>query len=159
MDPRHFDDITKALVTETSRRQTFRALLGGAAGILAVVDAEAGSGRCAPACGPCATCKKGTCKKKRGKKRCKPGKCILKPDDTTCDSTGKCLNGTCNPPPGCSSLGQLCTPPDQGDCCGPVCTAFGPGTGLCSLPAPIGSSCNVNIDCVSQKCVGFRCVP
>ncbi len=45
-----------------------RSLLGGALGVLGLAGTDAAkSGKCKPKCGPCATCAKGTCKKKHGK--------------------------------------------------------------------------------------------
>ena len=74
MDPNRFDAITKAPVSQTNRRRTLSLVLGGALGLLGWAESEAGkSGKCKPACHECQYCKKGTCKKKNGKKTCKPG--------------------------------------------------------------------------------------
>jgi hypothetical protein len=225
VDPKQFDAIARLLVSAANRRRALRALLGGAVGVLGVRDAAARNGACEPACGDCGTCQKGTCKKKRGKKRCKPGVCLPNPNGGACENNpckscqngqctnratgtacqnnpckecrngtcsnktngsgcqnnsckecqngtcvnkagnspctgGLCLDGSCNPPTGCRSLGQQCSPiGTQGGCCGPICTAIGPTVGACLTPGPNGFSCNIDADCTSAKCRGFRCVP
>ena len=98
MDADRFDSLIRSLTTVGSRRRTLATVITGAIGLLGLAgadDAAAGkSGKCKPQCGECATCDKGKCKKKNGKKRCKKGKCKAKGNGTGC-SIGTCQNGGC----------------------------------------------------------------
>src|SRR5262245_3159883 len=93
-----------------NRRLSLRALIGGALGVLSSRQAgearsrqarEEKSSDCNPACGQCQTCKKGACKNKNGKKRCKPGRCQSSvqgaacsvPTNGICQSDGSCACG------------------------------------------------------------------
>lgn len=86
MEDIRFDTITKALGALTTRRWTAGALLAGALSVLGLSgpdDAEAAETKmCKPKCNSCEKCDEGTCEKKNGKKRCKKGKCKLKPNGT-----------------------------------------------------------------------------
>ena len=100
MDAHRFDQFLRAFTTVRSRRDHARALLGfalgSAAGATLTNEVAAGRG-CKTPCGECGFCKRGRCRKKNGKKRCEPGKCLEIPDGTPC-SIGSCLVGQCAPP-------------------------------------------------------------
>ena len=161
MDATCFDAFTRSLSTTRSRRDALAALLGGSFGIFGLVhpdDAKAAkSGKCKPDCGPCATCAKGKCKKKNGKKKCKKGTCVPTPNDTICNGTGRCLNGTCNDLPVCAQFGAGCSTANPGTCCSDVCIVTGMMVAACSFGAP-GQECIAGTDCASGGCVGFRCL-
>jgi hypothetical protein len=139
MDTGRFDHLTRALAVAPSRRGITRTFIGlafgGAAALELIVDAEAKK------CGVCKKKKKGKCKKK-------------KPNDTACDGTGKCLNGTCNQPPDClPGFAFACL--DGNACCSGLCQGLFP-TSQCSKGAK-DTPCYNNVDCTSNVCIGFRC--
>src|SRR5262245_31854845 len=106
MDSARFDALTRALAALPARRALRRALfalaLGGAA--VALPRAERAAKK---KCGPCKQKKKGKCKKR-------------KPNNTPCNGTGQCLNGTCNPQPTCEPAFALaCVSGDE--CCSGAC--------------------------------------
>lgn len=86
MDAIRFDDLTKAWIAEASRRRTLAGMLAALAALGLATEAAgaAKSGKCKKPCGQCQFCKKGTCQKKDGKKRCKKGKCKPEALGTPC---------------------------------------------------------------------------
>ena len=180
MGSNRFAAMANATIFQTNRRLTLSALLGGAVGLLRLVDGSAAkSGTCKPSCNACSTCQKGKCKKKHGKKKCKKGTCQPRPDgigcgstpcqacqggvcvntanDTLCQGTGRCLNGICNPQPVCAPYGAGCSTADPGTCCSDACIVTGMMVAACSFGAP-GQECIAGTDCASGSCVGFRCL-
>jgi hypothetical protein len=159
MDESRFDALTR-LVERGARRQVLRALgmgvLGGLGlGAIPAMDAAAAKGRgCREDCGPCATCQPGTCKRKHGKKKCKPGRCVPRADDSSCAGSGRCLNGECNPRPTCAPRNENCIP--DGDCCSGICSYFDMALNNC-LAGPGGTPCYEDDDCESESCIGYRC--
>jgi hypothetical protein len=152
VDEHRFDDIIKALGAQMNRRLSFGAFLGGTLGVLGYSQMGAArSDGCKPDCGECHVCKKGPCKSKHGKKRCKPGRCEAKavgaacsvPADGACQADGVCscpggkelCKGTCY---GLCPLGQQrdpsacvcckssgtgpCTVGNDANCCSGFCT-------------------------------------
>ena len=183
MDESRFDAIVRSLGTLATRRLTLGALVAATLGVRGLDEAEAAtSGKCDPKCGPCATCNKGKCKKKNGKKKCKKGKCEPKTDGIACTlSTG---NGTCQAGKCCLGLEQTCTsgdqccsntlcghvvsstadrcclpgltpcsPATQSQCCTGICGAH-PDTGqnVCFCKSP-GDACDSDSQCCSGKCI------
>src|SRR3712207_1016646 len=98
MDAARFDALSRSLIVAGSRRQTLAAVLSGALGWHALVHpgvaSAARSGRCKQPCGECERCQKGACKKRNGKKRCKPGRCVAEANDAPC-AGGSCCDGRC----------------------------------------------------------------
>lgn len=180
MDSRRFDQFTRIVGATSSRRIVSRFLgglaLSGSAALLGVgTGMAASSGTCKPACPTCQTCEKGKCKKKHGKKKCKPGTCIPVSNGTACgdnpcktcqggacvnagngtpcNGTGQCLNGTCNARPTCLSTGADCTPQTAASCCSGVCL----GNNHCQN-SQVGQPCLQTSDCITPSpCVGFIC--
>jgi hypothetical protein len=160
MDGSRFDALTRLVERGTKRRQLLRSLgvgvLGGL-GRYAVPETEAtlaaGKG-CRENCGPCATCQPGKCKRKHGKKKCKAGACVPRADDSSCDGSGRCLNGVCNPRPTCAPRNENCIP--DGDCCSGICAYFDMALNYCEA-GPADTPCYDGDDCESASCVGYRC--
>lgn len=160
MDGSHFDALTRMVDRGARRRQVLRTLGMGVLGGLGlhaipVIDAEGAPGKgCREECGPCATCQPGKCKRKHGKKKCKPGTCVPRADGHACDGTGLCLNGVCNPRPTCAPRNENCIP--DGDCCSGICQYFDMALNYC-LAGPAGTPCYEDDDCESESCLGYRC--
>jgi hypothetical protein len=93
-----FDTLTRSLSMVGSRRRVFvTALSGVLAALTQAVPNEvsaARSAKCRREPGECERCDRGTCHKKNGKRRCRPGKIKLGPFGTPC-STGTCQYGAC----------------------------------------------------------------
>ena len=106
MDSRRFDQFARIIGATSSRRVVSRLIgglaLGGPAVLLGSAVGEAAkSGNCNPACAACQACAKGKCKKKHGKKKCKPGTCVAVTNGTACGNNpcktcqgGACVNAT-----------------------------------------------------------------
>jgi hypothetical protein len=158
MDGKRFDAISRALITETSRRRTLTGTFGGALtalGLARLTAAKktraAASGQCKPACDECNECEKGKCKKKNGKKSCKSGKCTPKTNGTACGSLAGavCQQGICRCPDGLTNCDGTCvdTATDETNCgtCGDTCLAGQTCVnGACECPAgtePCSGSC------------------
>lgn len=153
MDEARFDDIAKALSAQTTRRLTFRALLGGMLGVLGFAEAgETRSGACKPDCDECNTCKKGKCTKKNGKKRCEKGKCERKADGAACTipTSGSCQNGVCTCLGGSVLTNGQCLTP-----C-PLGQQRDPASSVCCIPNGAGP-CKAGVDrtCCSGFCAPF----
>ena len=154
MDSERFDAVARAALTGAPRRAVLAALGTALFGGLAVATPEVGltaKRGCKPRCGPCAACNPGKCKRKRGKKTCKRGVCLLQPDGVACDGVGLCLNGVCNADPNCP-LGGCQT---DSDCCSGSCLPL-LSLRVCA-PGPTGARCSQDLNCTSESCVGFRC--
>ena len=153
MDETRFDDMAKALGAQTTRRLTFRALLGGTLGVLGVAEVgDARSGGCGQDCGECKTCKKGTCKTKNGKKKCKKGKCENQTDGAACSipTNGTCQDGVC------TCLGG--TTLSNGQCLAtcPLGQQRDPASSVCCTPSGSGPCAGGTAD--TTCCSGF-CYP
>src|SRR5215211_8507750 len=162
MDGVTFDRLTKTLTAPGSRRRALGGLLAGAFGLAGWSGMN----------GAVAHDLKAKCKKKSGdaKKKClkkakkhaaehadeappPPGPCDGTPNDSPCNGDGKCLNGVCNPKPGCLGYNKgPCL--NETVCCGDFCSS-----GLCNTitGAATGSPCQNGLDCASGQCVGYRC--
>jgi len=135
------DALAKILGAAGSRRGLARLLgrgaLGGPVALLTLAEAEA--------------------KRKKHKKRKKkrsgsaspPPPCQGQPDDAPCNGEGRCLGGVCNPEPQCIAAGGPACRVGS-DCCSGMCSEF------CGLAA-VGQPCVVAGNCISRKCVGYRC--
>lgn len=158
MDESRLDRIARVVGACTDRRGFTRILTvliaGGVTASTGVGSSEASkSGKCKPACGACATCQPGKCKRKHGKKKCKPGTCTVLPNGTVCNGSGQCLNGTCNAQPTCLGTGQPCTAGQVNSCCSGVCR----GDDHCQNSGN-GQPCLQTSDCITPaKCIGFVC--
>src|SRR3954447_14282292 len=122
MDGSQFDSLLRTLTAARSRRGALLGLLGGALGPLGLTDTSARHHKkkkkkksppavppppqCPASCPACQTCTNGQ-------------SCTPAANDTTCDSDGRCLNGTCNPLPTCAGSGEPCDFTTQFPvCCG-----------------------------------------
>ncbi|MFT4038116.1 MAG: hypothetical protein QM692_08060 [Thermomicrobiales bacterium] len=135
MDDIRFDHLSRRLGT---RRATLGGLLGGAFVLGALAESDA--------------------KKKKKKKKKKKTFCQLNPNNTECNSgtTGRCLNGVCNPQPSCDVAGASCTTGDPQTCCSVTCTPDVGDAGNCALSVK-DQVCQTSADCLSGSCVGYRC--
>lgn len=180
MDSRRFDQFTRIVGATSSRRAVSRLVgslaLGGSTILLSANASEAAkSGNCNPTCPACQACAKGKCKKKHGKKKCKPGTCVAitngtgcdsnpcklcqngacvnAADGSTCNGTGQCLNAVCNAKPTCLGTGADCTQQTAATCCSGVCR----GDDHCQNSQD-GQPCLQTSDCITpSQCVGFVC--
>lgn len=161
MDGTQFDTLVRRGAAGGGRRRLMRVfgagLLGGF-GNLAVEQpapaASAGKG-CREDCGPCGQCEPGKCKRKRGKKKCKPGVCVTRDNGAACGNSGTCQNGNCSQTPTCRAAGQACA--KVGGCCSGFCIeATGVPLSGCGRGAA-GARCYVDNDCESQDCRNFHC--
>jgi hypothetical protein len=154
MDGGRFDTLARTLTRFSNRRVLTRALSGIAlTGMLGAVWPENVAAK---------KHKRNKRKKKRNRKKridCVPcvqkqnGRCTIQlPDDTTCNTTGRCLNGQCNSRPTCVPAGGLC-PDGFAQCCS------GQGSLLMCIcqPGAAGRPCTVNGDCTSNSCIGYVC--
>ena len=89
MDANRFDSIARLLVARKSRRRALGSVLAAALAISTWRPDHAfarKSGRCNPACPECQNCLLGRCKKRKGTKKCKRGKCQPAADGVPCGS-------------------------------------------------------------------------
>ena len=117
----------------------------------------------------CRTCQGGVCSSKPASegttcennpcRECRNGVCSNTMDDTTCNSTGKCLSGTCNPRPTCVTHHFPCT--THAECCGGRCFPSGSKqtTNYDCGTSEAGQPCYTSDDCIylGNSCVGYRC--
>lgn len=154
MDGNRFDAFAKSISSTASRRRSLGALLGGGIAVFGLAKPDeawsAKSGKCRETCGPCEACRKGKCKRKNGRKRCKPGTCELLPGLSECPA-GQVRNPTtCGC---CQANGQTC---EQGGgnpgnlCCSGGCFDIGERTICRGLPA--GRRCEFGAQCQSGVC-------
>ena len=137
MDAPRFDAITKALITESNRRQTLGGLLGAAFGLLGFATAEAApNGSCRPRCGTCARCKRGTCRQTPRGRRGTNGRCKPKPNGRSCGTCRQCRGGRC-------------VAVEHGRSCGTCRACHG---GECSV-VENGRSCGTCRECQGGECV------
>jgi hypothetical protein len=167
MDEPTFDRLTRSLTLAGSRRGALGGLL---IGMLSLVGTQ--TEHVAAKKKPCPPCKK----RKKGKCRgtlpngtactggaCQGGRCIAATpgpcdglaNDALCSGgTGRCLNGSCNPPPPCKAVAGTCT--IGSDCCTGTCRD---ADGSCRGFAPDNAACRADADCGSGLCIGYRCAP
>ena len=151
MDDDRFDTLAKFIVSTTTRRKSLTALFGGGVAVLSLASPDATwsakTGNCKETCGTCEACRTGKCKRKNGKKRCKPGTCGLLPGLSEC-AVGEVRNPvTC----GCCQVNGLsCSPGGSNRCCSGACTDFG-GVFFC-LGFIEGKSCQFGAQCRSGVC-------
>ena len=159
MDGTQFDSLVRVGITGAGRRQVLRTLgaaLLSSIGIAAIEQAgpvEAG-GVCRSDCGPCGHCMPGKCKRKHGKKKCKPGVCVTKANGAACGNNGSCQDGACAEVPTCLQTGRACF--GVGTCCSGICTYIDSKLSYCQRGVA-GTQCYIDDDCNSQDCRNFRC--
>lgn len=151
MDGNRFDAFAKSITSTTNRRRALFALVGGgvaARGLDTPGESWAAkSGNCRESCGVCEVCLKGKCKRKNGKKRCKPGTCVLQPGLSECPG-GQIRNPlTCGC---CQSNGQTCSQGAGNLCCSEGCFDIGSRT-ICR-GRPEGLTCEFDAQCQSGSC-------
>ncbi len=160
MDADRFDTLLRSLTQPpaASRRGMGRFVIGLALGSLGLAQpaVAARSRGCKAACGLCAECEKGSCKRKNGRKRCQRGKCKPKANGSGCGGSGTCLNGGCattcaNPSPPGACSGASCTGPScpNGEFCG-TCDMTTEGQVVCGDLRPPCSefqSCERSANC------------
>jgi hypothetical protein len=179
MDADRFDSLARTLTAAGSRRRAFAAALSGGLGLLGLASpddaAAARSGKCKPKCGDCEQCKKGDCKRKNGKKRCKKGKCqpltgpacsggrVCQAGSCVCRSGTERCGGACvarcgaatvrNPVTcGCCQVaGETCSFDGANNCCSGLC----PG-GTCESKFS-GDACTFAEQCGTGVCRGGLC--
>jgi hypothetical protein len=160
MESARFDAVTRALAQGRSRRATLLVTLGavlGASGLDVSEEVSAG-GACNPVCGECQQCDKGKCRKKHGKKRCKPGLCTSVANGTGC-AAGACVNGICTnlktDETNCGSVGNACGATQI--CQEGVCLSKS------NCPATLAATCNGGIPATScgtsGDLIGCFCAP
>jgi hypothetical protein len=182
VDARHFDHLVTALTEVGSRRGVLRLvaslpLVGALVGLWNDEEADAhgrrkrrvrrhrhGKGRR----------RRNRRDKRRKKQRCRPEACpqpespcqeaicqgnvcavSQKPNNTSCNGDGRCLDGVCNAPPDCMSAGTAGCNTSSTPCCSDVCDSGQP-SGRCE-PGEAGKPCLQDSDCVSNSCVGYVC--
>jgi hypothetical protein len=104
----------------------------------------------------CKVCQGGACVNNNGIgcefnpcKVCQGGRCVNVVDNTPCNNTGKCLSGSCNPPPMCSATGAPCAGGQFGHCCSQGCTSTNPGTLGSCVKSDGGERCRSDADCAT----------
>jgi hypothetical protein len=114
---------------------------------------------------PCKVCQGGVCANTNGIscenspcKECQDGVCVNKANDLSCESSGRCLDGTCNPRPRCSGIFADCSPQNPATCCSEVCVASSPPFSPFCYIGTAGKECIDDFDCLSGNCVGYRCL-
>ncbi|WP_126628478.1 hypothetical protein [Dictyobacter alpinus] len=120
MTSNHFDDLTRALSTTTSRRQTFKILfasvVGGVVGLSSMqVTQAAGCAAVGSACKQNNECCTYTCDS---------GRCGCRQNGTKCSADSQCCTNTCDTTSGkcsCKKHGIKCT--NNIECCSGTCTA------------------------------------
>ncbi len=144
MDANQFDAMVMRLGSEASRRRMLAALLGGALGVVGWAGGEAGTSRkCKPKCNECQFCRKGTCKKKNGKKTCKAGKCKKLTNGTACSGGGTCQSGICTAP---TCTDGIKNGSESDIDCGGTCPRCADSR-----------TCITRNDCAGALCVGVTC--
>ena len=153
MDDCRFDNWTRSIAGESTRRSAIKQLAGGGAALLTLARAELGLAQDgtvdleANCRGNGAKCnkKKDCCSKKckNGKCRCAGAKAPCKRDKGCC--SGVCRSGKCE----CGDKGDLCN--NNSDCCSKVCR-----DGKCRCIRG-GDRCNDNKECCSKRCSGGFC--
>lgn len=125
MDGDQLDALAKFIGSTVNRRHALIALVGGGAVTLSLTDPDetwsAKTGACKETCGPCEVCRKGRCKRKNGKKRCKPGVCEPRQDLDVCGVLEVRDPDTC----GCCQTSGMCVPSSNVGCCSGSCTDVG----------------------------------
>jgi hypothetical protein len=86
-------------------------------------------------------------------KACQSGACVDLAGNTVCNSTGRCLNGTCNQPLNCVPFSSACNPTGA-PCCAGTCNGVG---NTCPTQGGAGAGCVHGYECLSNSCVGYRC--
>src|SRR3954467_9022051 len=126
MDTERFDRWVRTLTAPRSRRGALTGLLGGGLSLLGVAGTTAKhhkkkhkkKPKCPASCPVCQQCVDGrSCTFQANAtpcgnlacQECRGGACTNLADDAGCNGNGRCLAGTCNPPPNCSSFTTLCT--------------------------------------------------
>ena len=169
MDAADFDRLTRTLGSVTARRTVMLASMGGLLAVLPLAPHDTAGKRkkrkhkkknkkCTPPCPECQTCKNGNCVETDGAACgnslctvCQGGACGNRPNNSSCNTTGKCENGTCKPAPDCDRKGAVCA--DGTTCCSGDCLTGG----TCATSA-LGEDCITNADCNASPIGGvFFC--
>ena len=85
MDANRFDAVSRVVGTQNSRRGMFKAVAGGALGLVGL--AALSDGALARRCRDDADC--------NGGDRCKKKRCVECKNDNDCDNTERCRNNKC----------------------------------------------------------------
>ena len=151
MDGDRFDTLAKSVVSTTNRQRFLAALFGGGVAALGLASPDetssARTGNCKETCGLCEACRQGKCKRRNGKKRCKPGICEPRRDLDECSAVDVRDQLTCGC---CQVLGQPCVPGCNNRCCSGTCADIG-GVFFC-LGLIEGKSCRFGAQCQSGVC-------
>lgn len=183
MDGRRFDDLTRTLGAEASRRRVLAGLAAAAFGALGVGRARAqpgpgepcGSAICRPgefccneSCGTCAPIG-GACTLERcadpptvpcGPNTCGPGEFCCNPSCGVCAPLGgACTLEACAEPPGEPCNAVTCGPGEF--CCNPSCSTCAPVGGACTaqLCGPGGGGFAVGAGVVTTAALNYRVEP
>jgi hypothetical protein len=184
LDQLHIERLTRIFSSAPSRRDILHGLIAAGLGLGALWLPDTAASRkgkrkrkrrkktqaqtpiqCPAACPECQECVNGqTCTPAahgamcQGNpcKACQAGSCVNKSNDSSCNGAGKCLNGTCNPRPECGRVFADCSPQDPTSCCSDICATIPPSSPFCYAGAS-GKECTDAGDCLSGKCVGYRC--
>ncbi|MFT4039524.1 MAG: hypothetical protein QM692_15155 [Thermomicrobiales bacterium] len=174
MDGARFDNATRALSDDTSRRSVFGLLLGGAVGLAGLAEAAAkgkkkkkGKGKKKKKSGVCAKAEslcKGNCTV--GQACCSSLDCDNcrnlycsstpgTPGTCGCDGTDEMYKGRCGTKPVCIPAGTIRQMDDVRCCSGSeIIDNTSPENGKC-LPGTL--SCLSDADCTGGDCRGYQC--
>jgi hypothetical protein len=158
MDDARFDTLARFMASRADRRVAAPALFGSVLGLLTFTGADAAkSGNCTPACPECQSCDKGTCKRKKGKKRCRPGTCVPVGNGTGCggDPCKACQNGNC----ASKGNGDSCENNPCKTCQNGACASKENGTACNGAGKCHNGTCNQPPNCLSAgaSCFGGNC--
>lgn len=152
MDPTKFDELTKVLVSPTSRRQALKALAATAVGGFLSISGI-GTVFAKKTCqSPANSC--------HNDKECCSGTCC---EGLCCGQGQICSRGTCvcapGTHPGCFTFDVGC---HGNPYC--ICAETPEGTVVCVNEAPVVSSCTQSSDCPAgffcvDTCLGLVCLP
>jgi hypothetical protein len=153
VDDCRFDNWTRAIAGESTRRSAIKHLAGGAAALLTLARAELGLAQDgsvdleANCNGNGAKCRKD---KACCSKKCQKGKCVCAGNNASCKRDKGCCSGVCRSGKcECGDKGDLCN--NNSDCCSKVCR-----DGHCRCIRG-GDRCNENKECCSRRCSGGFC--
>jgi hypothetical protein len=158
MDDCRFDNWTRSIAGESTRRSAIKKLTAGAAALFTLARAELGIAQAADVTLE-ANCKGNNEKCKRDKeccsKKCKRGKCKCAGQGASCKRDKGCCSGVCRNSGGgsgkcqCGDKGDFCN--NNSDCCSKVCR-----DNNCRCIRG-GDRCSENKECCSRRCSSGFC--